>query len=118
MPDDTATLDRTFHALSDATRRGMVGLIARRGECSAGELGEPFEITKPAVTKHVKVLERAGLLRREIDGRIHRCRVDPRPLTAAERWVAKVRAFWEDRFDDLAAYLETQKRHAAPKPDA
>lgn len=87
-------------------------MVARlsRGPATIGELGEPFEMSKPAVTKHVKVLERAGLLKREIDGRVHRCEIDPAPLTEAQRWVAEVQAFWEDRFDDLADYLATVQK--------
>lgn len=109
MVNNAIELDEVFRALGDATRRSMIARLAR-GPATIGELGEPFDITKPAVTKHVKVLERAGLLKREIDGRVHRCEIDPAPLTQAQRWVAEVRAFWEERFDDLACYLgEIQK---------
>ncbi|MGE3174569.1 MAG: ArsR/SmtB family transcription factor [Planctomycetota bacterium] len=117
MVNRSATLDDVFHALADGTRRSMVARLSR-GPATIGELGEPFAMTKPAITKHVKVLERAGLLTRRVDGRLHRCAIDPRPLTAAERWVAEVRAFWEARFDDLAAFLEQtrQAANAAPTP--
>ena len=106
MVNSVAQLDDVFHALADSTRRAMVQRLSR-GPATIGELGEPFAITKPAVTKHVKVLERAGLLTRTVDGRVHRCEIDPRPLDEAESWVARVREFWEDRFDDLADYLES-----------
>lgn len=106
MVNRAQALDDVFHALADATRRSMVQRLSR-GPATIGELGEPFAITKPAVTKHVKVLERAGLLRRAVEGRIHRCEIDPRPLDRANRWVERVRAFWESRFDDLADYLDT-----------
>lgn len=112
-------LDEVFRALGDATRRSMVARLAR-GPATIGELGEPFDMTKPAVTKHVKVLERAGLLTRRVDGRVHRCEIDVVPLTKAQRWVADVRAFWEDRFDDLADYLDTlqheSRKEEKPKP--
>ena len=106
MVNKTEQLDRVFRALGDATRRSMVARLAR-GPATIGELGRPFAMTKAAVTKHVKALERAGLLTREIEGRVHRCEIDPAPLTKAERWVAQVREHWGDRLDDLADYLET-----------
>lgn len=105
-------LDAVFRALADPTRRAMVARLAR-GPASVGELGEPFAMTKPAVTKHVKVLERAGLLTREVDGRVHRLEIDPAPLDEAQRWVEDVRAFWEGRLDGLADYLETVKKKRA-----
>ena len=106
MVNQSEQLDLVFRALGDATRRSMVARLARR-PATIGELGEPFAMTKPAVTKHVKVLERAGLLQRDIDGRVHRCKIDPAPLTKAQRWVARVREHWDARLDDLADYLET-----------
>jgi len=105
MVNYSERLDAVFRALGDPTRRSMIARLAR-GPATIGELGEPFSMTKPAVTKHVKVLERAGLLTRAIDGRVHRCEIDPTPLTRAQRWVTEVRAFWEARFDDLADYLD------------
>ncbi|HLQ39115.1 MAG TPA: metalloregulator ArsR/SmtB family transcription factor [Planctomycetota bacterium] len=109
MVNRSQMLDGVFAALADRTRRSMVARLAR-GPATIGELGEPFAMTKPAVTKHVKVLERAGLLTRDIQGRIHRCAIDPRPLSQAQRWVTEVRAFWEQRLDDLADYLATVQR--------
>ncbi len=98
-------LDRIFGALADSTRREMVQRLAA-GPATIGELGAPFPISKGAVTKHIKVLEAAGLLRRDIQGRIHRCEIDTATLELAEQWVERVRTFWEDRFDDLADYLD------------
>ena len=115
MVKQAERLDGVFHALADPTRRSMVARLAR-GPATIGELGEPFDMTKPAVTKHIKVLERAGLLTREIDGRLHRCAIDLRPLAEAGHWVAEVRAFWEDRFDDLATYLDSIQKPASQKP--
>lgn len=83
----------------------MIKQLAK-GASTIGELGEPFDMTKPAITKHVKVLESTGLLTREVDGRVHRVEIDPRPLDAAQRWVEEVREFWEGRLDDLAGYLD------------
>ncbi len=86
----------------------MLSRLAR-GSTTVGELGRPLGITKGAVTKHVKVLERSGLLKRDVQGRIHRCDIDPEPLDMAEQWVGMVRAYWHDRFDDLADYLDELK---------
>jgi len=113
MVNQVEQLDRVFRALGDSTRRSMVARLAR-GPATIGELGRPFAMTKPAVTKHVKVLERAGLLTREIDGRVHRCEIDPAPLTKAQRWVARVREHWGRRLDDLADYLETVQKEEQP----
>ncbi|MEX2530018.1 MAG: metalloregulator ArsR/SmtB family transcription factor [Gemmatimonadota bacterium] len=98
-------MDEVFQALSDATRRAMIRRLSR-GPATVGELGRPHSISKPAVTKHVKVLERAGLLRREPDGRIHRCTLDPGPLEAAESWIEWHRRFWERSLDALADLVE------------
>ena len=105
MVNSSGTLDRIFGALADPTRRGMLHRLSR-GSASIGELGEPYEMTKGAISKHVKALESAGLLQRQIDGRIHRCALATDQLAIAERWVSDVRAYWEARFDDLANYLE------------
>ena len=105
MVNKEAALDNVFNALSDPTRRGMIARLAR-GPATVGELGRPFDMTKGAVTKHIKVLERAGLLKRDVQGRVHRCEIDTRPLDGAQQWVEYVREYWEARFDDLAAYLE------------
>jgi len=97
-------LDHVFAALSDPTRRAIVARLAR-GDASVGEIAEPFAMTAPAVTKHLKVLERAGLLTREVDGRVHRCRLHVRPMEDAVAWIARHRKFWERQFDSLSAYL-------------
>jgi DNA-binding transcriptional ArsR family regulator len=98
-------MDAIFMALSDATRRGMIRRLSR-GTATIGELGRPYRISKPAVTKHVKVLERAGLIRRERDGRLHRCTLNPGPMQEAEAWIERHRKFWEGRLDALARYVE------------
>lgn len=93
-------LDRVFGALSDPTRRAMLRRLAG-GERTVGELAEPFDMSFAAAAKHVKVLERAGLLSRTIEGRSHRCRIEAGPLAAADRWLAFYERFWSLRLDDL-----------------
>ena len=104
MVDSQAELDAIFGALADGTRRGMLAQLAR-GDATIGELGRPFPITKGAVTKHIKVLERAGLLRRTVQGREHHCEIRTDPLDDAQLYIERIRAFWGDRLDDLAVYL-------------
>ena len=101
-------LDSVFGALSDATRRAILAELAH-GERTVGELARPFEISRPAISKHLRVLERAGLVRRTPEGRISRCALDASPLREAADWVEHYRDFWEERLDALARYLETPK---------
>jgi DNA-binding transcriptional ArsR family regulator len=101
-------LDSVFHALSDETRRGMLALLAR-SERTAGELGEPFDMSQPACSKHIAVLERAGLVKRSVDGRLHRFRLETRPLRDSEAWIARHRQLWDaslQRLDALLAQLQ------------
>lgn len=105
MLNQGAALDRTFHALADPTRRAMVERLAR-GEASLGELARPFDMSLPAVHQHLRVLELAGLVTCEKQGRVRRCRLDARPLDRAAGWVARHRAFWERRLDALAGHLD------------
>jgi DNA-binding transcriptional ArsR family regulator len=102
----TAQLDATFGALSDPTRRAILARLAS-GEATVTQLAEPFEMSLPGISKHLRVLESAGLLRREIDGRIHRCRLAADPMKDAAAWIGQYRAFWESQFDALAKYLES-----------
>jgi DNA-binding transcriptional ArsR family regulator len=97
-------LDRIFSALSDPTRRAMVGRLAH-GECTVSELAHPFSISLPAISKHLKVLEGAGLVERRIEGRVHHCRLKPQPLEAASTWLDACRAYWDARLDALEDYL-------------
>ncbi|MDQ6779590.1 MAG: metalloregulator ArsR/SmtB family transcription factor [Candidatus Eremiobacteraeota bacterium] len=110
---ESRRLDRVFSALSDPTRRGIVTRLAR-GEARVGELAAPFRLSEPAITRHVKVLERAGLLAREIDGRVHRCRLVAQPMEDAVEWIDQQRSFWNRQLDALAAYLS--KDAAPPTP--
>jgi DNA-binding transcriptional ArsR family regulator len=100
----SAALDRTFAALADPTRRAILSRL-REGASSVGELAEPFEISLAAVSKHLHVLERAGLIRREARGRERRCHLDARPLERAAAWTQDYRRFWEERLDALEALL-------------
>ena len=97
-------LDRVFSALADPTRRAMLRQLAA-GERTVGELGEPFAMSFAAAAKHVKVLEEAGMLRRRIEGRSHRCGIEAGPLAAADRWLAYYERFWSMRLDALESAL-------------
>ena len=114
--DDPRRLDLVFGALADSTRRSILARLAR-GEATVGELAAPFEISRPAISKHLKVLERAGLIRRTRDGRIRRCELSAGPMRDAAEWVERYRVFWEDRLDALAAYLENQHALKAGKDE-
>ena len=100
-----AALDRVFAALSDGTRRRLVHALAE-GEKTVGELAEPFAMSLVAVSKHLKVLETAGLVRRRVDGRKHYCTLAPEMLTGALDWIAIYRNFWDQRMDALAGLIE------------
>src|SRR5215813_10302306 len=108
-PAAATPLDATFGALSDPTRRAILARLAQ-GEATVSELAAPFDVSLPAVSKHLRVLESAGLLHREIDGRIHRCRLEPKPMKDAARWIEHYRVFWENQFDALAIFLESTNR--------
>jgi len=98
-------LDTTFQALSDPTRRGMLASLAL-GEKSIGELAEPFAMSFAGASKHVKVLEDAGLIARRKVGRTHIIRIDAKPLEEAERWLRQWEKFWNVRLDRLEALIE------------
>ena len=98
------SLDRTFAALSDPTRRAILARLAQ-GEASVGELAAPFDVSLPAVSKHLRVLEKAGLMRRQKEGRVHRCRLVAEPLHDAVEWLAYYERFWDEKLDALAEYL-------------
>jgi DNA-binding transcriptional ArsR family regulator len=89
-----AALDRTFRALSDATRRSMIRALARGDARSASDLGRHFPSAQPTISKHLKVLEAAGLVVRTVDGRVHNFRLCRKPLRDAEGWLARHQAFW------------------------
>jgi DNA-binding transcriptional ArsR family regulator len=101
-----AALDATFAALSDATRRGILARLAGQSEISVSELAAPYKMSLPAVSKHLRVLEHAGLVARQKDGRVHRCRLRAEPMKDAAAWIEHYRQFWEIQLDSLARYLE------------
>jgi DNA-binding transcriptional ArsR family regulator len=101
-------LDLTFGALSDATRRAILARLAD-GEASVGALAEPFNMSRPAISKHLRVLENAGLVRRAQDGRVSRCELDAAPMRNAAEWVGEYRQYWERQLDLLQEYLERKK---------
>jgi DNA-binding transcriptional ArsR family regulator len=103
-----ARLDAVFSALADPTRRRIL-LRLSQGDASVGELAEPFRMSLPGVSTHLRVLERAGLLRRERDGRVHPCRLDAAPLEAADEFITRYRTFWDQTLEGLARYLERGK---------
>lgn len=101
---NNAALDLVFGALADPTRRRIMERLAR-GEHSAGELAEGFAMSQPAISKHLRVLERSGLLERTIVGRVHRCRLAPEGLESAREWVERQERFWNESLDRLDDYL-------------
>jgi DNA-binding transcriptional ArsR family regulator len=109
-------LDGVFHALADPTRRAMLHALTA-GERNIGDLAAPHSMTFAAASKHVKVLENAGLLCRRIAGREHICRFEPGPMAAADRWLRFYERFWTQQLDTLAAILEAEDRNAAGFPD-
>jgi DNA-binding transcriptional ArsR family regulator len=98
------TLDRVFSAVSDSTRRAILETLAKK-PATISEIATPFPISLNAVSKHVMVLERAGLIRREIHGREHLCRLEPQPLRKATAWLDEYRHFWNVRLDALEKYV-------------
>ena len=100
------SLDRTFGALAHPTRRSILTRLAREGGASVSDLAEPFDVSLMAISKHLKVMEEAGLIRREKDGRVHRCSFDPHSIDVASDWIETHRRFWTRQLDSLAAYLE------------
>lgn len=98
-------LSRLFGALSDETRRGILARLAE-GDASVGEIAAPFDVSRPAISKHLRVLERAGLVERRRDGRISRCSLRAGPMREAASWIDRYRAFWEHQLDALSRYLE------------
>ena len=101
----TDTLSLTFAALADPTRRSILARLAS-GEASVTELAAPFKMSLPAISKHLKVLERAGLIARGREAQWRPCRLEPEALKTVADWVEEYRQFWEERFDRLDAYLQ------------
>jgi DNA-binding transcriptional ArsR family regulator len=110
-------LDTVFHALADPTRRAMLRSLAG-GERNIGQLAQPFAMSFAAASKHVKVLEGAGLVRRRVLGRSHLCRLESKPLAAADEWLRFYEGFWTDQLDGLGELLraEAAAREQGEKP--
>lgn len=109
-------LDATFAALADPTRRAILARLASSGQASVTELAEPFAISQPAISKHLKVLERAGLISRGRDAQRRPSRLEATPLAEATAWLEGYRRFWEDSFQNLDALLDELKTEEE-KPD-
>ena len=111
----TPRMSSVFHALGDATRRHMLRDLAG-GERTVSQLAQPFAISLAAASKHIKVLENAGLLRREVRGRTHLCRLDPGPLASAHEWLSFYERFWSSRLDLLEQLLRDEDASKSAKP--
>lgn len=107
------TLDAVFQALSDPTRRAMLQALAREPR-TVGELAAPFAISLAGASKHIQVLERAGLIRRNVQGRVHTCRLDARPLHAGAEWLRHYERFWTLKLDALEQLLQADPREPEP----
>ena len=116
MPTRTDRLDRTFAALADPTRRAILARLAS-GEASVTELGEPFEMSLPAVSKHLKVLERAGLIARGRERQRRPARLEAEPLKEIAEWTERYRRFWEESYDRLDEYLDELQGRGKEKGD-
>jgi len=103
-------LNLVFSALSDPTRRAIVARLAQ-GEISVTELAEPFDMTLPAISRHLRVLEKAGLLHRRIEGRVHHLSLNAGPMQSAAAWLETYRIFWEDSFNALAKLVEQDEEN-------
>lgn len=108
MPNQTARLDRVFGALSDPTRRAVLERLGN-GPAPVSELARPFKMALPSFSQHLDVLERCGLVRSRKAGRVRTYQLAPQPLKVAEQWMAKQRAIWERRLDQLDSFLDQLK---------
>jgi DNA-binding transcriptional ArsR family regulator len=108
-------LDSTFAALADPTRRAILARLAS-GEASVTELARPFSMSQPAISKHLQVLERAGLISRGRDAQRRPCKIEARPLAAASGWLENYRKFWEESFERLDLVLDEMQRPKKRKP--
>jgi len=119
MVNSSGALDAAFSALADGTRRAILARLSL-GEATISELARPFPVSLPAISKHVRVLQDAGLVRTRKEGRAHWCTLEPEPMREASAWLEEYRAFWEMRLDALARYLGEESRAAgalAPKTE-
>ena len=110
VEDKEASLDRVFRALADPSRRRILRALAAR-ERTVGELAAPLDMSLAAASKHIQMLERAGLMRRTRRGRTHYCRLEARPLGRAQKWISFYQRFWTDRLDALERQLQEEQRN-------
>jgi DNA-binding transcriptional ArsR family regulator len=110
----TATLDRTFAALADPTRRALLARLDEEDGVSVSELARPFPVSLPAIMKHLEVLTDAGLILRTKTGRTVVCQLTPAPMEQAMNWLARYERYWTEQLDRLAAFLEEDKWQASP----
>jgi DNA-binding transcriptional ArsR family regulator len=108
MPNQSTELSAVFQALADPTRRAVLERLGR-GPAAMSELAQPFDMALPSFAQHLDVLERSGLVSSRKSGRVRTYKLSPRPLKAAENWMAKQRTLWERRLDQLDSYLQTMK---------
>jgi DNA-binding transcriptional ArsR family regulator len=108
-------LSATFAALADPTRRAIIARLAM-GETTVNELAKPFDMSGPAISKHLKVLENAGLISRGREAQWRPCRIEPKALKVVDDWLERYRQFWEERLDRLEEYLNTLQAEAASAP--
>jgi DNA-binding transcriptional ArsR family regulator len=109
-------LDLVFHALANRTRRALLARL-RAGSAMVTELAQPFGMSLNAVSKHLTVLERAGLINRSVEGRVHRCALEAGPMAGAEQWLSGYEAFWSDNLDSLARFVEARSARTQDNPD-
>ncbi|MBY0552448.1 MAG: metalloregulator ArsR/SmtB family transcription factor [Candidatus Obscuribacterales bacterium] len=100
-------LDRTFFALSDPTRRAIIGNLAAKGACSVLELAEPFKMSLPAISKHLKLLENANLVKREKKGRVHYLKLCGEPMSEANNWITAYSRFWQTQLESFEQYVSS-----------
>ena len=110
----TATLDRTFAALADPTRRALLARLDEEDSVSVSELARPFPVSLPAIMKHLDVLSDAGLIVRTKTGRTVACQLTPAPMEQAMNWLSRYERYWTEQLDRLAAFLEEDKWQASP----
>ncbi|SEE47670.1 transcriptional regulator, ArsR family [Rhizobiales bacterium GAS191] len=113
---DAQRLDATFFALADPTRRAILGRLAN-GDASVAELTEPFAMSQPAISRHLKVLEKAGLIRRSRDAQRRPCRLEPRPMIEASAWIERYRDLWESTYQRLDALLAAEMKATGKSSD-
>jgi DNA-binding transcriptional ArsR family regulator len=110
-----SSLDNVFGALANPTRRRILELLARTDSCVT-DIAKPFAVSLPAISKHLRVLENAGLIQRHRDGRVHRLQLEAEPMRDAAAWIERYREFWDEQFVSLSHYLEKQQEEKKDEP--